>query len=60
LIVEKELAGFADRDDVQTYVDLHDADEGRIPKFSGPTEVSKASRFTLSCAALLFQPWEAA
>jgi len=32
LIVEKELNGFADRDDIQTYVDLHDADEGRFPK----------------------------
>ena len=26
LIVEKELAGFADRDDIQTYVDLRDAE----------------------------------
>jgi hypothetical protein len=33
LIVEKKLNGFADRDDIQTYVDLHDADEGRTPKF---------------------------
>ena len=32
LIVEKELNGFANRDDIQTYVDLHDADEGRTPK----------------------------
>jgi len=31
LIVEKELNGFANRDDIQTYVDLHDADEGRTP-----------------------------
>jgi hypothetical protein len=33
LIVEKKLSGFADRDDIQTYVDLHDADEGRTPRF---------------------------
>ena len=33
LIVEKKLSGFADRDDIQTYVDLHDADEGRTQKF---------------------------
>ena len=31
LIVEKELNGFANRGDIQTYVDLHDADEGRTP-----------------------------
>jgi hypothetical protein len=41
LIVEKELGGFADRDDIQTYVDLHDAEEGRTPKFvSEPTATS--------------------
>jgi hypothetical protein len=34
LIVEKELNGLAHRDDIQTYVDLHDADEGRTPRFS--------------------------
>jgi hypothetical protein len=34
LLVEKELSGFAGRDDIQTYVDLHDADEGRIPRFA--------------------------
>lgn len=33
LIVEKELYGFADREDIQTYVDLHDADEDRTPKY---------------------------
>jgi hypothetical protein len=33
LVAEKELYGFADRDDIQTYVDLHDADEGRTPRF---------------------------
>src|ERR1700722_20916600 len=27
LIVEKELYGFTDRDDILTYLDLHDADE---------------------------------
>jgi hypothetical protein len=45
LIVEKERNGFANRDDVLTYVDLHDADEGRTPKFScGPT-TPLASKF---------------
>jgi Domain of unknown function (DUF5069) len=34
LIVEKELYGFADREDIQTYVDLHDADEDRTPKYA--------------------------
>jgi hypothetical protein len=34
LVVEKKLSGFADRDDIQTYVDLHDADEGRTPKYA--------------------------
>jgi hypothetical protein len=34
LIVEKGLNGFAHRDDIQTYVDLHDADEGRTPKYA--------------------------
>jgi hypothetical protein len=34
LIAEKKLSGFADRDDIRTYVDLHDADEGRTPKFA--------------------------
>jgi gluconokinase len=34
LVVEKTLNGFADRDDIQTYVDLHDADEGRTPKYA--------------------------
>jgi hypothetical protein len=37
LIVEKELNGCAHRDDIQTYVDLHDADEGRTPRFSRST-----------------------
>ena len=27
----KERAGFGDRDDIQTWVDLHDAEEGRKP-----------------------------
>ena len=31
---EKILLGLADRDDIQTYVDLHDIDEGRPPRFS--------------------------
>jgi hypothetical protein len=34
LIVEKELYGFAKRDDIQTYVDLHDADEGRPLRYA--------------------------
>ena len=34
LVIEKKLSGFADRDDIQTYVDLHDADEGRTPKYA--------------------------
>jgi len=34
LIVEKELYGFANRDDILTYVDLHDADENRALRFS--------------------------
>lgn len=28
---EKEARGFAGRDDIQTYVDMHDAEEGREP-----------------------------
>ena len=28
----KEGSGFGDRDDIQTWVDLHDAEEGRTPK----------------------------
>ena len=28
----KKAAGFGDRDDIQTFVDYHDADEGRRPK----------------------------
>jgi Domain of unknown function (DUF5069) len=31
LAASKKEAGFADRDDIQTWVDLHDAEEGRIP-----------------------------
>jgi gluconokinase len=27
----KERSGFGDRDDIQTWVDLHDAEEGRKP-----------------------------
>ena len=34
LTIEKELSGFAARNDLQTYVDLHDAEEGRTPKFA--------------------------
>jgi uncharacterized protein DUF5069 len=34
LVVEKKRYGFADRDDIQTYADLHDADEGRATKYS--------------------------
>jgi hypothetical protein len=34
LIVEKELFGFSERGDIQTYVDLHDADEGRALKYA--------------------------
>jgi hypothetical protein len=34
LIDEKELFGFTMRDDIQTYVDLHDADEGRALRFA--------------------------
>ena len=32
LAENKRELGFGDRDDVQTYVDLHDVDEGRQPK----------------------------
>jgi hypothetical protein len=32
LIVEKARNGFVNRYDIHTYVELHDADEGRIPK----------------------------
>jgi hypothetical protein len=28
----KERAGWGERDDIQTWVDLHDAEEGRTPK----------------------------
>ena len=31
LAASKEEAGFGDRDDVQTWIDLHDAEEGRRP-----------------------------
>lgn len=31
VIAEKNAAGIADRTDVQTYVDMHDIDEGRQP-----------------------------
>jgi gluconokinase len=34
LIVEKELYGFANRNDILTYVDLHDADENRALKYA--------------------------
>ena len=32
LAEEKAAAGFADRDEIQTFVDLHDMDEGRKPR----------------------------
>jgi hypothetical protein len=28
----KERSGLSDRDDIQTWVDLHDAEEGRLPR----------------------------
>lgn len=31
LVASKKQAGFADRDDIQTWIDLHDAEEGRKP-----------------------------
>ena len=31
LAASKKGAGFGDRDDIQTWVDLHDAEEGRTP-----------------------------
>ena len=31
----KQANGWADRDDIQTFVDFHDADEGRTPRFPG-------------------------
>jgi hypothetical protein len=31
---DKRDLGLAHRDDIQTYVDLHDVDEGRTPRFS--------------------------
>jgi len=34
LIESKQEAGFGDRDDIQTWVDLHDAEEGRTPAVS--------------------------
>ena len=34
LVIEKELYGFAKRDDILTYVDLHDADEARPLRYS--------------------------
>ena len=32
LTESKKEAGFGDRDDIQTWVDLHDAEEGRTPR----------------------------
>jgi hypothetical protein len=32
LAATKQEAGFGGRDDIQTWVDYHDADEGRIPR----------------------------
>jgi uncharacterized protein DUF5069 len=34
LAESKKEAGFGDRDDIQTWVDLHDAEEGRTPAVS--------------------------
>lgn len=34
LVREKERTGFAARADIQTWVDLHDVDEGRPPRFA--------------------------
>ena len=34
LAATKKEMGWADRDDIQTWVDLHDADEGRAPRSS--------------------------
>jgi hypothetical protein len=34
LVLDKAAHGFADREDIQTYVDFHDADEGRTTKFA--------------------------
>lgn len=31
---EKKAQGFGDRDDIKTFIDFHDADEGRKPKYS--------------------------
>jgi len=32
LAATKNREGFGDRDDIQTFVDYHDVDEGRAPK----------------------------
>jgi len=32
LAAEKKKAGLGDREDIQTFVDFHDADEGRTPR----------------------------
>ncbi|HEX8077651.1 MAG TPA: DUF5069 domain-containing protein [Chthoniobacterales bacterium] len=32
----KERNGWSDRDDIQTWVDLHDAEEGRLPEVRHP------------------------
>jgi gluconokinase len=34
LVEQKQKAGFAGRDEIQTAFDFHDADEGRSPRFS--------------------------
>ncbi|HSJ01851.1 MAG: DUF5069 domain-containing protein [Verrucomicrobium sp.] len=34
LVEDKAANGWQDRDDIQTYVDLHDVDEGRKPRFA--------------------------
>ena len=34
LAESKTAAGFGDRDDIQTWIDLHDAEEGRTPAFA--------------------------
>jgi hypothetical protein len=45
LIVEKKRNGLANRDDILTWLDLHDVDEGGTPKFSSGTDEPLASKF---------------
>ena len=35
LVADRTALGFGDRDDIQTYVDLHDVDEGRAIRTKG-------------------------